>query len=210
MSTPALSYEELKTPRAAEAQAQERLMATVRASGIPQRYQSARLGGFKATTREQNTALRAVSDYLAQFRERSGSCLVLAGRVGTGKTHLACAIGLALLTNGHDVCYATVSRTIRTIRRAYGDRALTEEATLQEFVAPDLLILDEIGKQRGTEDEQMLLFEVLNDRYNALKPTIVVSNHGKEGLIKYLGEPLFDRLRENGGVFVPFTWESHR
>lgn len=207
-----LSYDDLTRPRPEEqAEIDQRQLAR-KAAGIPKRYLDARLANYLAKTTAQHKALRAAREYTEQFsvRHRNGSCLVLAGNVGTGKTHLGCAILHEVLRHGMKGRYTTVARCIRRIRLAYRDRSVTEEAMLAEFVQPDLLVLDEIGKQRGTEDEQQLLFEVLNDRYNDMLPSIVISNYGKDGLIKYLGEPLFDRLRERGGVFVPFDWESHR
>ena len=44
------------------------------------------------------------------------------------------------------------------------------------FIRPDLLILDEVGVQFGSETEKMILFEIINGRYEQLKPTIVISN----------------------------------
>jgi DNA replication protein DnaC len=72
-----------------------------------------------------------------------------------------------------------------------------------------LLIIDEVGVQYGTEGEQVIMFDIINRRYRDAMPTILITNLGKEGFKKYLGERSFDRLRENG-IWVPFDWESHR
>jgi DNA replication protein DnaC len=74
----------------------------------------------------------------------------------------------------------------------------------------DLLILDEIGVQFGSETERNLLFDVLNERYEDCKPTLLLSNLPKQDVAKYLGERVMDRLREDGGRVVVFDWESHR
>jgi DNA replication protein DnaC len=53
------------------------------------------------------------------------------------------------------------------------------------------------------------MFDVINRRYRDLHPTILLSNLDRDGLRAYLGERSFDRLRE-GGIVVPFDWESYR
>ena len=64
--------------------------------------------------------------------------------------------------------------------------------------------------QFGSEFEKQILFDVLNERYEKLKPSILLSNIPREQLGEYLGERVTDRLRENGGKMIPFDWDSHR
>ena len=68
------------------------------------------------------------------------------------------------------------------------------------FIRPDLLILDEVGVQFGSETEKMILFEIINGRYEQLKPTIVINSNLRRALTDYLGERVVDRLREGGGA----------
>lgn len=75
---------------------------------------------------------------------------------------------------------------------------------------PDLLILDEVGVQFGSDTEKLMLFDILNERYERRHPTILMSNLPRDEVSAYLGERVFDRLREDGGEFISFTWESHR
>ena len=64
--------------------------------------------------------------------------------------------------------------------------------------------------QYGSEFEKQILFDVLNQRYEQLKPAILLSNIPTEQLSDYLGERVTDRLRENGGVVIGFDWKSYR
>ena len=73
-----------------------------------------------------------------------------------------------------------------------------------------MLILDEVGVQFGSETEENLLFDIINTRYEDRKPTILISNLDGAGVKKYLGERAFDRIREDGGKLIPFTWSSYR
>jgi DNA replication protein DnaC len=55
-----------------------------------------------------------------------------------------------------------------------------------------------------------MLFDVLNDRYGELRPTILIGNLTAAELERYLGERIMERLMDLGSITVPFTWSSHR
>jgi DNA replication protein DnaC len=110
-----------------------------------------------------------------------------------------------------------VSDLIRTVRQSWSKSAAkTETQILDEICGVDLLILDEVGVQYGSDSEQITIFEIINRRYNDCKPMIVLSNlgltaeDGKKTLRDYLGDRAFDRLREGGGKAIRFSWGSFR
>jgi DNA replication protein DnaC len=74
----------------------------------------------------------------------------------------------------------------------------------------DLLILDEVGVQFGSDFEKNLLFEVLNSRYESRRPSVILSNLSQPEVQNYLGERVVDRIREDGGRVMTFDWASHR
>ena len=86
----------------------------------------------------------------------------------------------------------------------------TEDDAIAELVKPRLLILDEVGADYGTEHSKTILFDIINKRYENIKPTIVLTNLDAAALREYFGERIVDRLREGGGKLVTFTWVSHR
>ena len=97
------------------------------------------------------------------------------------------------------------------IRATWRNDARESEAeVLHRYTACDLLVIDEVGVQYGKESEQVELFKVFNKRYNDVRPTIVLSNVTTEELKGYLGERIFDRLRENEAKVIQFDWESER
>lgn len=63
--------------------------------------------------------------------------------------------------------------------------------------------------QFGSDAEKLILFEIINGRYEAVKPTILLSNLNIDGLKGYMGERVVDRLRE-GGKADRFDWPSYR
>ena len=74
----------------------------------------------------------------------------------------------------------------------------------------DLLIIDEVGVQRGSDFEKETFFDVINERYENMRPTIILSNLTIEEIKVFLGERVFDRLRENGGKAFLLDWPSYR
>ena len=73
-----------------------------------------------------------------------------------------------------------------------------------------LLIIDEIGIQFGSDTEKLLISEIIDNRYQNLLPTVLISNLDLAGIKSCIGERSYDRLREDGGKVVAFNWDSHR
>lgn len=182
-------------------------------SGVPPRFQEASFDSYQPVNQKAQKLLGTLREYAARFDQHRalGLSLILCGKTGTGKTHLSCAV-LRALAFEHGVCgkYCTAYRAVQEIRASYKSSDVTELQVLKEFIRPDLLVLDEIGVQYGTDFEQLLLFSLLNGRYEELKPTIVISNLSLEEVIHYLGDRVYDRLRENGGGVLAFDWGSWR
>jgi len=86
----------------------------------------------------------------------------------------------------------------------------TEKQVLDKLRTVDLLILDEVGVQFGTETEKILFYQIINGRYENVLPTILISNLDEKRLSEYIGERCIDRLREGGGAVIAFGWESYR
>lgn len=147
----------------------------------------------------------------AQANVAAGRCLVFCGSIGTGKTHLACAILHAFASKGARVRYLTVNHLIFRLRQSWApDSRETEMELLEELCSRDLVVLDEVGVQFGTESERVQLFNVINARYNRVRPTIVISNLDLAGITAYLGERTVDRLKENAAGMVVLTGKSRR
>ena len=183
------------------------------ASGVPARFQGTSLDDYVPENEKAEKVLSLLREYAEKFEQhrKLGLSLILCGKTGTGKTHLACAV-LRYLAEKHGVCgkYTTAYRAVQEIRASYKSHDLTELQAMDAFISPDMLVLDEIGVQYGTESEQLLLFTLLNGRYEAMRPSIVISNLTVSEVSKYLGDRVYDRLRENGGGVLAFDWQSFR
>lgn len=189
-----------------------RIEALAQRSGVPKRFQGCSFANYEVTNEGQGRALRIAQAYAeswAQVKER-GTCLIFSGEPGTGKTHLASAIVHAVIQQGSSALFCTVSDALRSIRRAYGDASMSELDALNTLVEPRLLILDEVGMAYDTDHSKTLIFDLMNKRYEAMRPTILLTNLDAAALRQHLGDRITDRLREGGGKLVSFNWSSHR
>lgn len=183
---------------------------------IPKRFAYRRFSDYKVENEGQKEALRICQKYADVFAEiyKAGRCLLLLGKPGTGKTHLAASIANQIMAEtSATAVYRTVGSILHAIRATYDKGAEQSEAKiLSSLVSPSLLILDEIGvtKEKPSDFELTTLFAIINGRYEQQRPTVIVSNLKAEELPAAIGERCFDRLREGGGIAVKFDWESQR
>ena len=179
-------------------------------SGIPKRFLIKTFETYQAGTPEQTKALELCRRYASKFDKclDSGHGLVLTGKVGTGKSHLACAI-LQEIMPRHVGAYTTVMDLVRLLRGSWGGKGGDESETLAKLGELPLLVIDEVGVQFASAGERVHLHDVLDRRYREQKPTILITNEDDAGLIAVVGERVYDRLTETA-TYIRFDWRSHR
>ena len=96
------------------------------------------------------------------FLERRENVLAF-GNPGSGKTHLVCAIGQALVRQGHKVYFTTCGLLVQELLMA--KRNLQLPRMLKRLSKYDALIIDDIGYVRQERDEMDVLFTLLAERY---------------------------------------------
>ena len=191
---------------------QRKWMSKIKGAAIPERFKDRTLDSYIAKTTGQKDALAFAKEYAENFDQvlKTGRSCIFVGKPGTGKTHLAIGIALSIMQHQQSALFVTVQRLIRRVKDSWYTKEETESEVIDAYASPDLLILDEVGVQFGSEFEKQVLFDVLNERYENLKPSILLSNIPSEQLSDYLGERVTDRLRENKGRMIGFNWDSYR
>jgi DNA replication protein DnaC len=105
------------------------------------------------------------------IEQRGNTCLL--GSPGTGKTHLAIAIGLAACRQGRRVRFVTAASLVTRLEEAQKQYQL--ERVLSQLDKTDLLIVDELGYLSFSRAGAELLFQVFTDRYER-RSLLVTSN----------------------------------
>lgn len=194
--------------------AKKRVTNLAFASGLPKRFKDRTFENYRVENQYQQANKTAIQRYAKNFDEvlRNGAGLVLCGKPGTGKTHLSAALANHVIaTFGRRAKFMTVMDLVRSTRSTMSkDSDTTEEAVINRLLVPDLLILDEVGVQLGTNYELVTITDLLNKRYNEMRPTVLISNLERDELTRYVGERVMSRMTEGGGAILSFTWESYR
>lgn len=183
-------------------------------AGIPPRFAGKIFDGFDHTDPATEKAFETCRSYAERFPDmrKAGASMIFCGNAGTGKTHLACAIAHEVIhTHGLSAVYLTAGRAFRMVKGTFSRTSdQTEQQVISSFAVPDLLIIDEMGVQYGSDAEKNILFEIINERYEAMLPTILITNLALDALRQFAGDRVIDRMKENGGKLVVFDWESRR
>ena len=172
---------------------------------VPERFYRESLYTYKIDDSEKRNALGKARIFMGAVKKRGFQTLIFLGSVGTGKTHLAC--GIIRECGG---LYRLASSIVEEIRRAKSFKATeTEASILHNYGQLSLLIIDEIGRSNSAIDEQYMLYQIINERYNRRKPTVLISNQNKKEFLQYIGIATADRLIESAEV-VELTGKSYR
>lgn len=129
------------------------------------------------------------SEVVAACKKRRN--VYICGEVGTYKTTLACASAIEMLDSGHfkSVCVATTSEVLNAIKSNFGK--YSTEDPLRKYKRASVLILDDMGKESPTDWVIEQLFDLINERYGDMLPTVITTQFEPDALIK--------RLSKNGG-----------
>lgn len=173
---------------------------------IPKRFVGYTFENFKKT-KENSVNLETCLSFVENFKDEESGIIML-GDVGTGKTHLGVAICHKLCERNISCHITSITSIVREIRKTWGG-AGGEDAVLAMYLKYDLLMIDEIGSQYGTDSEKIILNEIINARYEDMKPVIVIGNVSGGELKEVLGPRVVDRLKHNG-VVLSFAGKSLR
>ena len=145
-----------------------------------------------------------------QFIEK-GLDVCWLGPPGTGKSHLCQAIGYQAIKAGFTVRYRSVFDVPRDFlhEEAFAD----QDKVLSKYLAPDLLIIDDMGMKQLPKRSGEYLFEIIMRRYET-KSTMMTSNRPLEDWGKLLGDvpsatAILDRLLHHAEI-ITITGRSYR
>ena len=140
-----------------------------------------------------------------------GANLILFGPPGGGKSHLAAAIGLALIENGWRVLFTRTSDLVQKLQIARRDLAL--EAAIARLDKYHLLILDDLAYVAKDQAETSVLFELISARYER-RSLLITANQPFGEWGKIFPDPAMtlaavDRLVHHATIFE-MNVESYR
>jgi len=137
--------------------------------------------------------------------------IIFLGKSGTGKTHLATALGMEACDLGVRTRFVTGCGLVNELIEARDDKSLRR--TMKKYFNYGLLIIDELGYVPFSKEGAELLFQVLAERHER-KPVIITTNKGFGDWTEIFGDPsltaaLLDRVTHKAHV-INCTWDSYR
>ncbi len=153
----------------AEARGQRRVDRLRRASRLPP---GKSFDSLDQTRVPRPVMLRVQELARGEFLDRGGNVLLF-GLPGVGKSHLACALGHALVEKGRSVFFTPTYQLVQTLLAARRDLCLPR--ALRSLDVFDAVILDDLGYVQQTADEAEVLFTLMAERYER-RSLIITSN----------------------------------
>jgi DNA replication protein DnaC len=145
--------------------------------------------------------LTSIGSLLAPDFVTEGHAVILAGKPGRGKTHLAIAIAYRALQNGFEATFTTAAELIDDLSAATRDGRLRD--ALAPYVKPHLLVVDEVGHLAYGDDAANVLYHVVNARHVKRRAMVFTTNKepSRWGAVLHdddLADAIVDRILERG------------
>ena len=133
-------------------------------------------------TSEESEEMNVGRNYVKNFREflYEGTGILLYGKIGTGKSHLAACIANALIDDGYLCKMTNISTMVNELQASFEGRADYIDS-LRRY---SLLIIDDLGIERNTEYMTEQLYNIIDARYTSGLPMIVTTNLSVEEMTK--------------------------
>jgi DNA replication protein DnaC len=150
---------------------------------------------------QSSLRLTTVGSLLSPDFVTEGRSVILVGKPGRGKTHLAIAIAYRALQNGFEALFTTAAELIDDLSAASRDGRMREQ--LARYARPHLLLVDEVGYLAYGDDAANVLYHVVNDRHIRRRAMVFTTNKDPKrwGEVLHdddLAEAIVDRILDRG------------
>lgn len=175
---------------------------------VPKRFKHATFETYRINQHNKKL-FGIVKQWVKTYNEETDQGLILAGSIGTGKTHLMFSIGRALARRGIWAIYKNFASVCVEMKDSWRRQESTShiKELLQEA---NLLLLDDLGAEMRDNTDQgwvtEFVYDVVEKRYNEMLPTVVATNLNMDDLAERYTERVASRLAE---MSVPLWVEGY-
>ena len=169
----------------------EKAKTLYKRANLGERFKRRTFENFDASKDE--IAYQRCLEYSDNYKDREDNSLLIVGSYGTGKTHLAAAIANKLMSEGVPVLFNTFSGHLNELKCEFNGGKGDYKRQMESV---DMLILDDVGKEKQSEWTQSIMFDVINHRYEHMLPIVITTNLQNAELKGYLGDAVWSRLCE--------------
>lgn len=196
----------------AESVIKSRVATQLRLLNIPPMYQGKTISDYKIESHSQKITFDRMVNFYSNFREnlKSHRNAMFLGNFGTGKTMLAYLFAQNIINQGYRVKYQKFDDIISDVRKTWGKSEVETEDVIKSFSYPDLLIIDEFGRSKITDDKIETFSKIFDWRYEYKKPVLLIANFKAGDIEAMLGARLWSRFEQNQAEIFAFTWSDYR
>lgn len=182
---------------------------------IPSDFNGMTFNDYNINHEGQEIASAQAQAYATQFDRAETRGIIFMGSPGTGKSMLACCVVRNIsMGNKGSARFDTSSSIVERIKATFGQRknngSPTEQDIMTRLRAPDLLIIDDVGRIKGDNMEGGILDNLICTRLQEGRSTGLTTMLSEAQLENLIGSAAYDRLKWHDGVFANMTWESWR
>ena len=152
-----------------------------------------------------STIYKVLSKYAQDFSAETSGNIAMFGGTGLGKTHLSSAVAGTVIEKGHDVYYASALSLFADfeMRRFGNSSSASADGNIDRYFDCDLLIIDDLGTEVTNQFTTSCLYDIINSRLNAKKPTIISTNLSQDEFRKRYWDRITSRVLGEYSV-LPF------
>lgn len=161
------------------------------------------LSDFTIGNEKDYENLNQVNQYLKTFN--TPKSILAMGLSGSCKTLLFSMLITELVSQGANCLIKTFDRISLEIKSGFEKGGQDELDAIDSLIAKDLLIIDEFDVAKQSDFNHRLLFNIVNGRYNNMKPTVLISNLNNEEIKRTLDPRVYRRLKDQNGEFLTFS-----
>lgn len=150
---------------------------------IGRKLQSYNFNNFQINSNNQY-AVKVANDYINKNKaELQANGLIIMGKSGVGKTHLAATIANKLIENEKIVLMGRLTTLLDMIKETFRDSSKSENELIELYSNVDMIIIDDLGTEKISSWALEKLYTIIQNRFENGLPIIITTRFNKNGLI---------------------------
>lgn len=146
---------------------------------------------------ENEIAVEVARDYTNKSKEKmQKEGLIITGKSGIGKTHLAASIANKLIENDKIVLMGRLTMLLDMIKETFRDNTKSENELIELYSNVDMIIIDDLGTEKISQWALEKLYTIIQNRNENRLPIIITTRFDKQGLIERFSQSQDEQLVE--------------